>query len=99
VRAGYFQIPIHLWVLLFKVVDQRLIIRPKSCRAQVAPHIGRMILPQVFEQRFSICECLAALLPVAGYRRHMCAPAWSAARIDCLEMVKEERIEEKKMPQ
>jgi len=58
-------------VLLFKVINQRLVVGAKCCQAQIALYIGRMILPQVLEQRFSIGEYLAAVQSVANYLRHV----------------------------
>jgi hypothetical protein len=71
VRTWYFQVPIHLWVLLLKVIDQRLVIGAETCLAEIALHIGRMIAPKVLQQCFSIYEYLAAILSVANYFRHV----------------------------
>jgi hypothetical protein len=53
-------------VLLFKVINQCLVVGAKCCQAQIALYVGRMIPPQVLKQRFSIGEYLAAVQSVAN---------------------------------
>lgn len=58
-------------MLLFKVINQCLVVGAKCCQAQIALYVGRMIPPQVLKQRFSIGEYLAAVHSVANYLRHV----------------------------
>jgi len=83
--ARHFQVPIDFWMLLFKVIEQRLIVGAECCQAQIALYISRMIPPEMFEQRFPIRIYLAAIRSIANYLRHVAA-AWVALNGACVQL-------------
>ena len=69
--ARHFQVPIYLWMLLFKVIEQQFIVAAECCQAHIALYVGRMIPSEVLEQPFSIHKYLPAIRSVANYLRHV----------------------------
>jgi hypothetical protein len=81
-------------MLLFKMIDQRLIVRAECCHAYVTSHVGWVVLSEVFEQCFSICASSTTVLSVADDLRH--GERWVGKALEtfprCYRRVRESRF-------